>query len=54
MSSFGWMKPSRFPSVQQVEPAAVLHAPLFWLLPQVSEAVLNRPDKELANVIFVA
>jgi len=45
---------TEFASVQHVEFATVLHAPVLPLAPHVSDAVVARPDRELANVIFVA
>src|SRR6188508_2152972 len=53
VSSLASTNPLRFRSDQHVEPATVLHAPLFWLLPQVSDAVFDRPDNAFASVIFV-
>jgi hypothetical protein len=43
-----------FASVQHVEFAVVLHAPLLWLLPHVSATVVGRPERAFASVIFVA
>ena len=41
ISSLGWMTPSTLASFQHEAFAVALHAPLFWLGPQVSVTVLR-------------